>query len=139
MLQAAEEVLVYCDGSCQGRGAASRARYAYAVYQGNTKLLEGEGEVGTGREMTGNVAEYAAVLRALEALPAATYGNCEVRVRSDSRLVMQQLGMLCVVQSPRLMAWHRAVRQAARPFEVCYEWVPRAHNQREHRRAKGQP
>ena len=138
MLQKPKEILVVCDGSGQGWGDAAVARYAYMIYEGARKVAEGEGEVGSGREMTANVAEYAAVLRAVEALHAGGYEGREVRVRSDSRLVMEQLGMLCVVRSPRLAPWHRAVREAARALEVCYEWVPRAWNQEAHLRAKGE-
>jgi len=56
------------------------------------------------------------------------YVGQQVRVRSDSRLVMSQLGMLCVVRSPRLQPWWRKVKSAAKDFEVEWEWVPRAWN-----------
>jgi hypothetical protein len=49
--------------------------YAYVVYHGTRKILEGTGEAGRGREMTANVAEYVAVLRGLEALRA--WANAE--------------------------------------------------------------
>ncbi|MFQ6043039.1 MAG: reverse transcriptase-like protein, partial [Candidatus Poribacteria bacterium] len=44
------------------------------------------------------------------------------------RLVMQQLGVLCVTKSPRLRPWHRKVRELARRFQIHWEWVPRAWN-----------
>jgi ribonuclease HI len=78
--------------------------------------------------MTANVAEYIAVLRGLEALKEVGYVGQQVQVRSDSKLVMSQLGMLCVVRSPRLYPWWRKVKAAAKDFEVEWEWAPRAWN-----------
>lgn len=128
MRQEEKEIILYCDGRCEGASEAAVGRYAYVVYHGTQKVLEGTGEAGRGREMTANVAEYVAVLRGLSALRAAGYAGGSVRVRSNSRLVMQQLGMLCVVWSKRLLKWWRAVRSVAREFDAHFEWVPRAWN-----------
>jgi ribonuclease HI len=129
-----KEVILYCDGQCEGVGDEAIGRYGYVIYHGRDKITEGEGEAGRGKEMTSNVAEYVAVLRGLEALrtwagtEARPYKEQTVRVRSDSRLVMSQLGMLCVVRSPRLYPWWRKVKVAARGLEVAWEWVPRSWN-----------
>jgi ribonuclease HI len=137
--QEVEEVIVYCDGRCEGSGKESVGKYGYVIYKGKCKVAEGEGiagrsptlqvdRPGRGKEMTANVAEYIAVLRALEWLRDAGYDGSEIRVRGDSRLVMQQLGMLCVTKSWRLRPWHRKVRELSRHFQIQWEWIPRAWN-----------
>ena len=121
-------MLVYCDGSCEGSGNEAVGKYGYVIYNGNRQIAEGGGIAGHGIEITVNVAEYVAVLRALEWLRDAGYEGQAIRVRSDSRLVMQQLGMLCAVRSKRLLPWWRAVRALAREFGTHFEWVPRSWN-----------
>jgi len=141
-------VIVYCDGRCEGSGKEAVGKYGYVIYEGSRKVAGGEGIAGQGVEhekklrlstsfraaglfkgMTANVAEYVAVLRALEWLrDDGGYDGREIRVRSDSRLVMHQLGMLCVTKSLRLRPWHKKVRKLARRFQIHWEWVPRAWN-----------
>jgi ribonuclease HI len=111
------------------------SKYGYVIYKGKRKIAEGEGIAGRGKEMTANVAEYVAVLRALEWLRDTGFviqgfnpRTTEIRVRGDSRLVMQQLGMLCVTKSWRLRPWHRKVRELSRHFQIQWEWIPRAWN-----------
>ena len=128
MRQKEKELVLSCDGSCEGVGSEAVGHYAYVLYHGAEKILEGTGEAGRGAEMTANVAEYVAVLRGLEALRTAGYSGSPVRVCSDSKLVMQQLGMLCAVRSQRLLPWWRAIRAVARSFDVHFEWVPRTWN-----------
>ena len=99
MRQEVKELVAYCDGRCEGSGPDAVGRYGYVVYDGKRKVAEGTGIAGKGREMTANVAEYVAVLRALEWLKSAGYDGQDIRIRSDSRLVMGQLGMVCVTRS----------------------------------------
>jgi len=132
MRQKEKELVLYCDGSCDGFGSEAVGYYAYILYHGQDKILKGTGEAGRGMEMTANVAEYVAVLRGLEALQTAGYSGSSVRVCSDSRLVMQQLGMLCAVRSKRLIPWWRAVRAVASSFDTHFEWIPRMWNHQAH-------
>lgn len=126
--QEPEEIIAYCDGRCEGFGVEAIGKYGFVIYEGRRKIAEGEGMAGEGKDMTANVAEYVAVLKALEWLRGSGYQDSEIRIRSDSKLVMQQLGMLCVTRSLRLVPWHRKVRELARDFQVHYEWIPRAWN-----------
>jgi ribonuclease HI len=128
MRQIEKELVLYCDGSRTGKGAEAVGYYAYVAYHGTERILSGHGEAGRGADITSNVAEYIAVLRGLEALEAAGYAGQELRVRGDSRVVMEQLGMLCAVRSLRLLPWWQKTRQAAKAFEAHFEWIPRTWN-----------
>ena len=76
---------------------------------------------------TNNVAEYTAALRGLER--AKELGATEVVLRSDSRLLIEQLAGRFKVKHPTLQRLHKEVRTVASAFErVTYEHVRREGN-----------
>jgi ribonuclease HI len=76
---------------------------------------------------TNNVAEYTAALRGLER--ANELGATEVVLRSDSRLLIEQLAGRFKVKNPALQRLHSDVRSVASAFErVTYEHVRRERN-----------
>jgi ribonuclease H / adenosylcobalamin/alpha-ribazole phosphatase len=85
-------------------------------------------EVGEGIGVaTNNVAEYTAVLEGLR--KAAELGATHVQVRSDSRLLVEQLSGRFRVKNATLIRLHGEVRQLASAFsQVTYEHVPRELN-----------
>jgi ribonuclease H / adenosylcobalamin/alpha-ribazole phosphatase len=87
------------------------------------------GEIADGLGIaTNNAAEYTAVIRGLER--ALELGAGEVVLRSDSRLLVEQLSGRFKVRNPNLQRLHaRASSIAARIGQVRYEHVPRELNQ----------
>jgi ribonuclease H / adenosylcobalamin/alpha-ribazole phosphatase len=76
---------------------------------------------------TNNVAEYTAAIDGLTR--AAELGATEVLLRSDSRLLVEQLAGRFRVRNPRLQRLHAEVRSLAAGFRrVEYEHVPRERN-----------
>lgn len=76
---------------------------------------------------TNNQAEYRAVIEGLRL--AAERGAERVLVRSDSKLLVEQLAGRFRVKNPTLQRLHREVRAVARSFErVDFEHVRRAEN-----------
>ena len=76
---------------------------------------------------TNNVAEYRACLEGL--LLAAEHGARRVLVRSDSRLLVEQLSGRFRVKNPTLIRLHEEVRRIISGFaEVAFEHVPREEN-----------
>jgi ribonuclease HI len=83
---------------------------------------------------TNNVAEYRAAIRGLEM--ARDLGAERVILRSDSRLLIEQLAGRFRVRNPTLVRLHEEARALARDFvEVTFEHVPRELNQRADRLA----
>jgi ribonuclease HI len=75
-------------------------------------------------EATNNEAEYTAVIRGLGLAAAHTRGAVEVR--SDSKVIVNQLNGSYETKEPRLVELQRSVRAAETPFSlVHYRWVPR--------------
>ncbi len=76
---------------------------------------------------TNNVAEYAALLAALEHTLAS--GAREVEVRSDSELLVRQMNGEYRVKQPHLQRLWLAAQQLVRSFtRVAIQHVPRAAN-----------
>ncbi len=76
---------------------------------------------------TNNVAEYRAALEGLRL--AREFGAEEVLLRSDSRLLVEQLSGRFRVKNPTLIRLHTEVRSLVSEFaEVRFEHVPREFN-----------
>jgi len=76
---------------------------------------------------TNNVAEYTAAIEGLTR--AKELGAARILLRSDSRLLVEQLSGRFRVKNPRLQRLHAEVRSLARAFaQVTYEHVPREEN-----------
>lgn len=114
---------VACDGAA--RGNPGPAGVGVQISDGRGRVVA---EVADGIGIaTNNVAEYTAVIRGLER--AEELGANEVLVRSDSRLLVEQLAGRFKVKNPTLQRLHRRVREVAAGFErVRFEHVPRERN-----------
>ena len=116
-------MIVYADGAA--RGNPGPAGIGVVVTDEGERTLEEIAE-GIG-PATNNVAEYRAVLAGLEA--AAGRGARTVLVRSDSRLLVEQLSGRFRVKNPTLLRLHEEARGLMKRFEdVAFEHVPREMN-----------
>lgn len=125
MRVASDELLIYCDGG--SRGNPGPAALGVSIQTRDGEEIEGIGEIlGVG---TNNFAEYSAVIKALER--AASLGARTVHIRSDSKLLVEQLRGNYKIKSKNLIPLVLRVREAARAFEqVSYEHVRREQNVR---------
>lgn len=124
-------IYVYFDGLCEPVNPGGIATYGFVTYRNGELLHAGGGVAGAGYlgdDVTNNVAEYTALVRALEWL--VERGLCEeLVVRGDSQLVIKQLKGEYAVRSQRLAPLHRRVRELLSRFpSVKFEWVPREEN-----------
>jgi ribonuclease H / adenosylcobalamin/alpha-ribazole phosphatase len=119
------KVVAYCDGGA--RGNPGPAGIGVTIRTPRGKVLAEISEAIGGA--TNNVAEYTAVKRALER--SAELGATDLLVRSDSKLLIEQLMGNYRVKNPTLQRLHAEVRALARRFDaVAYEHVPRERNRR---------
>jgi ribonuclease HI len=119
------KVVANCDGGA--RGNPGPAGIGVTITDSRKRVVAEISEaIGAA---TNNVAEYTAVKRALER--ARELGATEVLVRSDSKLLVEQLKGNYRVKNPTLQRLHAEVRALARAFRaVAYEHVPRERNVR---------
>jgi ribonuclease H / adenosylcobalamin/alpha-ribazole phosphatase len=116
-------VIVNCDGAARGNPGPAGAGAIVVDPAGNVlaEVAEGLGET------TNNVAEYTAALEGLR--KAAELGADDVLLRSDSRLLIEQLSGRYRVKNPTLQRLHAEVRSIAKAFKrIRYEHIRRELN-----------
>ena len=120
----ARSFVVEADGG--SRGNPGPAGYGAVVRDAATGETLRECAEFIGRA-TNNVAEYRGLLAALRAAheldPAA-----RVRVRMDSKLVVEQMSGRWKIKHEGMRALAREAREVFPPEAVSYEWIPRAKN-----------
>ena len=109
------------------RGNPGPAAYGYVLEAEDGTVLAAHGEkIGVA---TNNVAEYSAVIAGLRRV--AEIGARTVHVRSDSKLLIEQLAGRWKIKNPGLKELHKEAIELARAFDrVTYEHVRREKNVR---------
>ena len=116
-------MIVWTDGAARGNPGPAGAG---ALITDDDGLVLGEIAAGLG-VATNNVAEYTAAILGLER--AAELGAREVLLRSDSRLVIEQLAGRWKIRNPTLRELHARATEIARRFSrITYEHVRRERN-----------
>jgi probable phosphoglycerate mutase len=116
-------LIVACDGAARGNPGPAGIGVAITDESGAVMAEIAEG-IGVA---TNNVAEYTAAIRGLER--AKELGASRLLVRSDSRLLVEQLSGRFKVKNPTLQRLHAQARSIAGDFEsVRFEHVPRELN-----------
>jgi ribonuclease HI len=115
---------VYFDGA--SRGNPGPAAVGWVVLTGDGIVSEGGETIG---ETTNNCAEYEGLIRALEV--ASDYGFEEVRIRSDSELLVKQIRGEWDTNDPDLRERRVRARELLSEFDSwSIEHVPRELNER---------
>lgn len=122
-------IIVYCDGLCEPRNPGGIATYGFVLYRDKIKLYEGLGVAGEGPAMSNNVAEYAALCRALNILREENLVNEEIVVRADSRLLVNQMNGEWKARHGLYLLKYNEARNLQECFkDIRYEWIPRESN-----------
>ncbi len=115
---------IHTDGAA--RGNPGPAAFAYVIEQAGSPAIEVKGTLG---ETTNNVAEYTALLRALE--HAKRLGARQVLVHSDSELMVNQMQGKYKVKNEGLRPLYEEARGHVKEFEsVTFRHVRREQNGR---------
>lgn len=126
--------IYYIDGGSQGneqRDRPRRARIAIAYSESSDRIDPGKiriywGEVG---DKTNNEAEYLALLKTLDLVNEQQAGPGAQVIRSDSKLVVNQVKGEWQVKEPRLRELNDRAKEAMQKLgSVRLEWVPRREN-----------
>ncbi len=128
------KLLVYVDGAALGNPGPAGIGVVITTEAGEPLVQCGE-PIGS---TTNNVAEYRALLRALELLQAWEQPLEAVTIRSDSQLLVRQLSGEYAVRLPHLQQLHAAAHAALGQLRahVCIEHVEREQNRVADRLAK---
>lgn len=138
MSEADNTLMIFCDGLCEPNPGGWGCWAWIARSPKGTRLREAYGNIGRGSAVTGNLAEYTAVLNAL----SYTVGRLSILVErrlgvviySDSQLVINQIrGEWACNKSHLRDIRDRAVQIAetlrAAGVSVDFVWIPREQNE----------
>ena len=131
------DLMINCDGLCEPNpgGVACWAWIAYSPK--GARVREAYGTLGSGQTMTGNLAEYHAVLEALRytrgRLTMLAEREMGVVIYTDSQLVVKQVTGEWQVNAPGLITIRSQVvaffdwfKEACVPLQ--FVWIPREQN-----------
>jgi ribonuclease HI len=113
---------IFIDGAA--RGNPGPAAFAYVIKQEGRPTVEEKRCLG---KATNNVAEYTALVRALER--AEQLGIKRLHIRSDSELLVKQMNGQYKVKNPDLRALYEEAKRLIGSFDhVAIRHVPRSEN-----------
>jgi ribonuclease HI len=119
-----EVLTINIDGAA--RGNPGPAAFAYVIQRDGREPIEQAGCLG---KATNNVAEYTALVRALE--HALKLGAKRLAIRSDSELLVKQMNGEYRVKHPQLLPLYEEAQELVGGFEsVALSHVRREQNQR---------
>jgi ribonuclease HI len=122
---------VYFDGLCQPINPGGISCYAFVVKCGGRILHSDYGIAGEpfSEDSTNNVAEYTALIKALQWLLENNLGSAKVEIKSDSQLIVNQLTGDYKVKSKRIISLYKQVILLKSKFQdIQIKWIPREKN-----------
>lgn len=120
---------IYCDGACEPHNPGGIAAWGFVIYQEDKKIFENFGIACSGKGATNNVAEYKAIISALEYLVNNNLIDSQVEILSDSKLAINQLNGYWNITKPHLRHLVSEVHKLITPFQkVAFQWIPREKN-----------
>jgi ribonuclease HI len=119
---------VYIDGLCGSVNPNGIASFGYVIKRGQVALDAGYGIIGKGKGMTNNVAEYNALIQALEKIKQLKLDNERIVVKSDSKLVINQMKGVWKTRALLVLPLFRKAQKLVSGIDVDFEWVPREEN-----------
>ncbi|MDQ3947499.1 MAG: ribonuclease HI family protein [Thermoproteota archaeon] len=122
---------VYFDGLCQPINPGGISCYAFVVKSGGRTIYTDYGVAGEpfSEDSTNNVAEYTALVKALQWLLENNLGSSKIEVKSDSKLIVNQLTGDYKVKARRIISLYKQVLLLKSKFQdIQIKWVPREKN-----------
>lgn len=125
-------IKVYFDGACEPINPGGIATFGYVIFRDYEKIIEGKGIASEpfSSQASNNVAEYTALIKALEWLISNNYKNDNVHVCGDSQLTIRQMTGKYAVKAERLLPLYARAQELAAQFgSIKFEWIPREKNE----------
>lgn len=124
-------IVINCDGACEPVNPGGIASYGFVIRNSKGEILKKEqAVVGTGEDMTNNVAEYTAAIGAIEWV-ADNLDPSKVVLQGDSQLIIRQISGSYAVKSSRLRPLYEEFKETIDDLSASFEakWVPREQNE----------
>jgi ribonuclease HI len=124
------KLIVFADGSIQGGNPGGHAVGGWVLQDlEDTVVAVGCHDLEIGPDRTNNQAEYAGVWAALKYVTDVYDDSVELLVKSDSKLVVNQIQGHWNCANPILDKWRQRIWDLEKSLKrVKYRWIPRAKN-----------
>ena len=121
---------VWIDGLCEPvmPKYARIACLGYVIKENGKTIDKSYEVIGKGANMTNNVAEYSALIYALKRIKELKLDEEEIIVRSDSKLVVNQMKEEWKVKKEHLKPLFYKAKILASDKDIVFEWIPREEN-----------
>jgi ribonuclease HI len=126
------EFIAFFDGCCEPINPGGTMGFGAIVTVNGNIIWQARGVSQPDDEhgqTSNNLAEYAGLLALLDYFIEAGLADTEIEVRSDSKLVIEQMaGRWNIGNGIYVQAAHKARELAARFTSLHFQWIPRAEN-----------
>jgi ribonuclease HI len=123
-----ELIEVSIDGLCEPVNPGGAACFGYIIKRRGANIDRGFGVIGIGSGMTNNVAEYTALIRALQRIRELSLDEEKIVVRSDSMLVVNQMNGDWKVKAKLILPLYTKAKILVCCMDIAFRWVPREEN-----------
>lgn len=127
-----QALYVYFDGACEPFNPGGNMGFGFLIKQGSengTVIHQDSGYKPMSANNSNNVAEYRALIMALECLLQHGYENARIKVNGDSKLVIEQMrGNWRAKAGLYFPYYHQAMKFRLKFSAITFAWIPRENN-----------
>lgn len=120
---------VWTDGLCEPINPGGTGCAAYLIKKNGKIVEKGAVVLDASKEMTNNVAEYSALIYALQTVRKLGLNKEKAVYRSDSKLLVSQMRGEWKVKGPRIVPLHEKAKELTKGLDIDFKWVPREENE----------
>jgi ribonuclease HI len=120
---------VWIDGCCYPVNPGGTACAGYVIKKKGLTIAKGSKIIGKGKGMTNNVAEYQALITALQEIKKRQLYTEEITIKSDSTLLVNQMNGNWKVKSQLLYPLYREAKKLVAKYDLKIKWIPRELNE----------
>jgi ribonuclease HI len=117
------------DGLCEPINPGGTGCAGFVIKKNNKVVEKGSEVLAASKDMTNNVAEYSALIRALQRVRKLGLDKEKIMVKSDSKLLVSQMKGQWKVKGRRIVPLHGEAKELAKGLDIDFLWVPREENE----------
>lgn len=124
-----KQIDIWIDGACEPVNPGGTGCVGYVIKSDGTIIAKQSSIIGKGVGMTSNVAEYTALIYALQKVKQLGLQNELLTIKSDSQLLVNQMNRKWKVKAPLIVPLHKSASELVKDLNYRIEWVPREENE----------
>lgn len=129
MLESVTMIKINIDGCCEPINPGGHAGYGYSIFNDDACLNEFSGFIEQSPFNSSNVAEYKALITALEWLNDNGFNDDSIEIRSDSKLLVKQMQGKWGIKEGLYFDYAIKAKLMTNDFhKIKFTWIPRELN-----------